>query len=147
MEPLNRCYPCSTSNERKFWQLLRYFALDLTASDVAQLSGLASKSVITIFFRIRERIAEACERASPFPAYEDEGADRPAKTCNGIESFWSLAKRRLRKFNGLPPARTFNLSLKECEERFNHRDKNLSHEFSSYLKTTRSRLSLATQEP
>ena len=44
---------------------------------------------------------------------------------NGIESFWSFAKRRLQKFNGVP-ARTFYLHLKECEYRFNTRNKDLS---------------------
>jgi len=43
---------------------------------------------------------------------------------NGIESFWSYAKRRLEKFHGISRS-TFNLHLKECEFRFNHRDKNL----------------------
>lgn len=39
---------------------------------------------------------------------------------NGIESFWSFAKRRLAKFNGIAPHK-FNLYLKECEFRFNYR--------------------------
>ena len=43
---------------------------------------------------------------------------------NGIESFWSYAKRRLEKFHGIPKEK-FNLHLKECEFRFNHRDQNL----------------------
>lgn len=43
---------------------------------------------------------------------------------NGIESFWSFAKRRLAKFNGLP-AHKFFVHLKECEFRFNHRRENL----------------------
>ena len=43
---------------------------------------------------------------------------------NGIESFWSYAKRRLAKFNGVP-SRTFELHLKECEFRFNHRRQDL----------------------
>ena len=44
---------------------------------------------------------------------------------NGIESFWSFAKRRLAKFNGLTDHKFF-LHLKECEFRFNHRhEKNL----------------------
>jgi len=34
---------------------------------------------------------------------------------NGIESFWSLTKRRLAKFNGV--SRNFELHLKECEWR------------------------------
>lgn len=39
---------------------------------------------------------------------------------NGIESFWSFAKRRLAKFNGLTDDKFF-LHLKECEFRFNYR--------------------------
>ncbi|MDX1921050.1 MAG: IS1595 family transposase, partial [Candidatus Caenarcaniphilales bacterium] len=39
---------------------------------------------------------------------------------NGIESFWSYAKRRLSKFNGLSDKK-FILHLKECEFRFNYR--------------------------
>ena len=38
---------------------------------------------------------------------------------NGIENFWSQAKRHLRKFNGIPKEH-FELYLKECEWRFNH---------------------------
>jgi transposase len=38
---------------------------------------------------------------------------------NGIENFWSQAKRHLRKFNGVPREH-FNLFLKECEWRFNN---------------------------
>jgi transposase len=40
---------------------------------------------------------------------------------NGIENFWSQAKRHMRKFNGIP-AKHFPLFLKECEWRFNHPD-------------------------
>ncbi len=42
---------------------------------------------------------------------------------NGIESFWSFAKRRLAKFNGLTDEK-FILHLKECECRFNFRNEN-----------------------
>lgn len=38
---------------------------------------------------------------------------------NGIENFWSQAKRHMRKFNGIP-AKHFHLFLKECEWRFNN---------------------------
>ena len=40
---------------------------------------------------------------------------------NGIESFWSYAKRRIAKFNGVPKEK-FILHLKESEWRWNHRD-------------------------
>jgi transposase-like protein len=51
---------------------------------------------------------------------------------NGIESFWSYAKRRLQKFNGIP-AHTFYLHLKECEYRFNNRHKNVYCELLKLL--------------
>lgn len=43
---------------------------------------------------------------------------------NGVEAFWSFAKRRLAKFNGLTDNKLY-LHLKECEFRYNHRDKNM----------------------
>ena len=42
---------------------------------------------------------------------------------NGIESFWSFAKRRLAKFNGIA-SHKFLLYLKESEFRFNYRNNN-----------------------
>ena len=214
MQQLNRYYRRSKISERKFRQLLRYFALDLTASDAAQLTGISRRSVTSIFLKIREHISEDCERASPFSRCEVEvdesyfgarrvrgkrgrgasgktivfgifkrngsvyteivpdckkttlqamirgrvslgavinsdgwrGYDglvdvgyakhyrvnhgdnefvRGAHHVNGIESFWSYAKRRLQKFNGVSN-RTFCLHLKECEYRFNNRNKELS---------------------
>ena len=47
---------------------------------------------------------------------------------NGIECFWSYAKRRLAKFNGLTDSK-FVLHLKESECRFNHRNDN----FASFI--------------
>ncbi|MDX1920001.1 MAG: IS1595 family transposase [Candidatus Caenarcaniphilales bacterium] len=44
---------------------------------------------------------------------------------NGIEGFWSFAKRRLAKFNGLTDEK-FLLHLKESEFRFNHRHRPLN---------------------
>jgi len=43
---------------------------------------------------------------------------------NGIESFWSFAKSRLAKFNGIVPGMLY-FHLKESEFRFNHRKDNL----------------------
>jgi transposase len=222
MEQLNRYYRCSKISERKFLRVLRHFALDLTASRTAQLTGLTRKSVTMIFLKIRERIAEECERASPFSQCEVEvdesyfgarrvrgkrgrgasgktivfgifkrngsvytevvpdckkatlqaiirgrvaaeavihsdgwrGYDglvdvgyskhfrvnhgsnefvRGASHVNGIEGFWSFAKRRLQKFNGVSPE-TFTLHLKECEYRFNNRNKNLYRELLKLLR-------------
>src|SRR5947209_2676872 len=68
MERRNRYYARSRISERKFRQLLRYFAMDFSATDVAELTGIRGKAVTMIFLKIRERIAEEAERASPFPA-------------------------------------------------------------------------------
>ena len=65
MERPNPFYRRSRISAKKFRRLLRLFALDLTATDVAQLTSLTRKTVTAIFLKIRERIAEECERASP----------------------------------------------------------------------------------
>jgi len=46
------------------------------------------------------------------------------KHINGIESFWSFAKRRLMKFHGIPKT-TFYFHLKDCEFRFNYRNQDI----------------------
>ncbi len=213
MKQLNRYYRFAKISERKTRQIIKYFALDLTAQKTALLTNLTRKSVNQIYLKIRNRVAEEAERASPFSACQIEvdesyfgarrvrgkrGRGASGKTIvfgiykrngsvyteivpdvqqktlqniirgkvsldsvihsdgwrgynglvdvgyskhlrvnhsddvfavgdihiNGIESFWSYAKRRLQKFNGVSP-KTFYLHLKECEYRFNHRAKNL----------------------
>ena len=47
------------------------------------------------------------------------GLNRNTVHINGIENFWSQAKRHMRKFNGVPKFH-FPLFLKECEWRFNN---------------------------
>ncbi len=212
MQQLNRYYRRSKISERKMRQIIKYFALDLTASKTAEVVAVTRPSVSRIFVKIRRRIAEECERASPFggtvevdesyfgarrargkrgrgasdktivfgifkrngSVYTEIVPDCKARTLqsvmrgrvtadsiihsdgwrgydglvdvgyskhfrvnhsnnqfadgtnhiNGIESFWSSAKRRLQKFNGVSK-RTFYLHLKECEYRFNNRKENL----------------------
>src|SRR5215207_10286918 len=222
MEQLNRYYRCSKISERKFRHLVRCFALDLTASKTTEFTGLTRKSVTTIFLKIRERIWEECERASPFSACEVEvdesyfgarrvrgkrGRGASGKTIvfgllkrdgkvyteivpdckkatlqaiirgrvapeavinsdgwrgydglvdvgyakhfrvnhgrsefvrgthhvNGIESFWSYAKHRLRQFHGIAPEK-FYWHLKECEYRFNLRKNNVYAELLKLLR-------------
>lgn len=50
-----------------------------------------------------------------------EYVDKQGSHINGIESFWSFAKRRLSKFNGIPST-TLPLHVKECEFRYNNKD-------------------------
>lgn len=196
----------------KFRQLLRLFALDLTATQIAELSRLNRNAVNRYLRLIRQSVAQYCARRlsvamsswmSLTSALAESGASADAeheakpsssasisvtvvstrRSCpnckkatlqaiiralvapkavinsddwrgydglvdvgyskhfrdnhddnefvhgthpvNGIESFWSYAKRRLQKFNGIF-ARTFYLHLKECEYRFNNRNQDLS---------------------
>ena len=62
----NRYYRRSKISEAKFRHLLRLFALDLTASDSAELCGLSVRSVNDIYQRIRVRLAQDCLARSPF---------------------------------------------------------------------------------
>ena len=48
----------------KFRYLLRLFALDLTASDTARLTGLSVRAVNDIYLRLRQRLGQLC----PVPA-------------------------------------------------------------------------------
>jgi transposase-like protein len=52
---------------------------------------------------------------------------------NGIESFWSFTKRRLRKFNGLSK-HTFDLHLKESEWRWKKNETVLRKELDRILR-------------
>ena len=208
----NRYYRRSKISEAKFRQIVRHFALDLTATDIAELCGVSVRSTNEIFQKIRHRMFEFCTTQSPFSGeieadesyfgakrirgkrgrgaggktivfgllkrgvsvyteivpdaskstlqaiirgkvdpnsiihtdgwrgYDglvDIGVDkhfrvnhgnnefvRGSKHVNGIESFWSFAKHRLVKFNGVKKSK-FELHLKETEFRFNHRHENL----------------------
>ena len=66
----NKYYNRSRISEAKFRQLVRLFAQDLPACDVASLIGLEGKTVNSIFFKIRTRIAQECERQSPLTTGE-----------------------------------------------------------------------------
>ena len=212
MNSKNRYFNRSKLSEAKFRQIVKHFALDLTATECAALSGVSLRSINSIYLRMRERMAVWCLQWSPlcgeleadesyfgprrvrgkrgrgaggktivfgllkrgdqvyteivpdaskrtlqaiirgkadplsvintdgwrgYDGLVDIGFDkhfrvnhgqnefvRGAHHVNGIESFWSFAKRRLAQFNGVAK-HTFALHLKECEFRFNHRHQNL----------------------
>ena len=208
----NRYQKFSKISERKFRSILRYFALDFTASDTARLTLISTRSINSIFLKLRKRIVQECNKQTPFKGVIEidesyfgprrirgkRGRGASGKTIvfgifkrddkvyteivpdaskaslikvirghvsiesiihtdgwrgynglvdvgyskhlrvnhgrnefangnrhiNGIESFWSYAKRRLVKFNGVS-RETFFLHLKETEFRFNNRTKDL----------------------
>ena len=60
MQQVNRYYKSAKISEAKFRYLLRLFALDLTASDTARLTGLSVRSVNAIYLRLRRRMQTEC---------------------------------------------------------------------------------------
>ena len=59
----NKHYRRSKISEAKFRQIVRHFALDLTATECAALSGVSVRSINSIYLRIRERML-TCVRGS-----------------------------------------------------------------------------------
>lgn len=51
---------------------------------------------------------------------------------NGIESFWSYVKRKMRKHNGIPRHKFYHY-LKESEFRFNNRNNNILKELTKII--------------
>ena len=64
MQLANRYYKCGKVSEVKFRYLLRLFAVDLTASDTAWLTGLSVRAVNKIYLLLRHRLLAG----SPVPA-------------------------------------------------------------------------------
>ena len=60
MQLANRYYTYSKILEVRFRYLLRLFALDLTASDAARLTGLSVRSVNEGYLRLRRRLQTWC---------------------------------------------------------------------------------------
>ena len=61
-----KVYTRAQISRAKFRQILRLFALDLTASQIAQISNLNRNTVNRYLTLTRSLIADFCERESPF---------------------------------------------------------------------------------
>lgn len=111
--PRNRYYRRAHLSEAKFRQVVRLFALGLTATQAAELSGLTRKTVTELYLRIRRRLAEASARAAPFTPGEVEvdeayfGARRvrgkPGRGAGGKTPVVGLRKRQGRVYAELVP--------------------------------------------
>lgn len=66
MKSKNRYYSRSKISEAKFRSIIRFFAMDFTATDTAQLTNISVHSINSIFIKIRKKIALECEKKSPF---------------------------------------------------------------------------------
>lgn len=58
MQQLNPYYRRSRISEKKFREIIKYLALDLTANRTAQLTGLTHKTVNQIYLKVRHRLAQ-----------------------------------------------------------------------------------------
>ena len=63
---INKYFYRSRISEHKFRQLVQLFALDLNASQIAKLAHLNRNTVNRYLKEMRIKIAEFCERESPF---------------------------------------------------------------------------------
>jgi transposase len=87
MSGLNRYYRRSHIAEKRFRLLIRYFAMDLRASQTALLSGISRRTVNSIFLKIRVRLFAACQAAAPFGSSEVEADafDKCQKTIAKVQ--------------------------------------------------------------
>lgn len=53
-------------SEKKFLEILRYFSLDLNASQITKLTGLNRNTINRYLKEIRTKVAKHCEQISPF---------------------------------------------------------------------------------
>ena len=72
MRVKNRYFVRSRISENKFRAIVRHFAADLTALQVASLAGANRNTVNGIIKKVRSRMAEFCEHESPFKSGEVE---------------------------------------------------------------------------
>ena len=72
MRGKNKYFTRSKISEKKFRELIRYFATDLTAVQIATLTHLNRNSVNNILRKVRQRIADLSETNSCFSSGEVE---------------------------------------------------------------------------
>lgn len=68
--------------------------------------------------------------------HSKEFSNRRGNHINGIENFWGWSKMRLAKFRGVS-RKSFYFHLKECEWRFNNREKNKKELYATLLSILR----------
>lgn len=66
MKQKNKYMKRSKISEKKFREIVRYFAADIEATKIAEFTGLNRNTINRYMTRIREQIAAFCESESPF---------------------------------------------------------------------------------
>ena len=78
----NRYYCRLKISETKFRQLVRLFALDLTATDAAELTGLSIRSTNAIYQRTRHAWLKYAQLNTP-----SQVNSRPMSPASGLNAF------------------------------------------------------------
>jgi transposase len=73
----NKYFYHSHISEKKFREIIRYFAMDLEASKIADLTGVSRNSVNKILKALRMRLAECCVGEAPFTKKGADGGKHP----------------------------------------------------------------------
>ena len=68
----NKYFIRSRISEKKFREIIKYFSVDLTATQIAVLSKTNRKTINEILKQVRKNIAEFCEKESLFKKGEVE---------------------------------------------------------------------------
>lgn len=66
MKPKNRYRSKARITTTQFRQILKYFAGDIEATKIANFTGLNRNTINRYLHKIRERLADDCEKESPF---------------------------------------------------------------------------------
>ncbi len=91
----NRYVRRAKISEYKFRKLVKYFAEDLSATQISMLTQINRNTVNRYLNEIRERIVEFCEQYSPIPESEKDNTEARSQTLSErVSSNLGLLKRR-----------------------------------------------------
>ncbi|MEN9946178.1 MAG: hypothetical protein RLZZ293_564 [Pseudomonadota bacterium] len=88
----NRYVRRAKISEYKFRKMIKYFAEDMSATQIALLTTINRNTVNRYLNEIRQRIAEFCETNAPFK--EELNSSPPANLASQINTNLGLLKRR-----------------------------------------------------
>jgi len=91
---VNKYKKRSRISESQFRQIVKLFALDIEATKIAKLTGLSRKTINTVLYKMRVRMAEYCQQQSPFDVGEVEIDESyfGARRVRGIRGRGALGK-------------------------------------------------------
>ncbi len=95
MNVKDRYYFRSRIREAKFRQLIRCFALDFTATSSAQLTAISTRSVNTIYLKVRQSIAQCCELESPLQGAVEVSESILVRNASGVKEVEVLMAKQL----------------------------------------------------